>query len=138
VDARESVVSRTVTARALCHHLTVPRVLIVDDHPTFRATAHALLEAEGFDVVGEAADGASALEQAERLRPDVILLDVQLPDIDGFEVAARLSADGLEARIVLVSSRDRSDFGPLVERSGAAGFIPKAELSGAAISKLLS
>ena len=127
-----------MAARALCHHLLVPTVLIVDDHPTFRATAHALLEAEGFDVVGEAADGASALEEAERLRPDVILLDVQLPDIDGFEVAARLSADGLETRIVLVSSRDCSDFGPLVERSGAVGFIPKAELSGAAVSNLLS
>src|SRR6266571_5284188 len=99
-----------------CHDVFVPTVLIVDDHPTFRATAHALLEA------------------AERLRPDVILLDVQLPDIDGFEVAARLSADGLETRIVLVSSRDGSDFGPLVERSGAVGFIPKAELSGAAVS----
>lgn len=130
--------SRTDAARALCHHLSVPSVLIVDDHPTFRATAHALLEAEGFDVVGEAADGASALEAAERLQPDVILLDVQLPDIDGFEVAARLSADGVGARIVLVSSRDGSDFGPLVERSGAAGFIPKAELSGAAVSNLLS
>jgi DNA-binding NarL/FixJ family response regulator len=118
--------------------LSVPSVLIVDDHPTFRATAHALLEAEGFDVVGEAADGASALEAAERLRPDVILLDVQLPDADGFEVAARLSADGVGARIVLVSSRDGSDFGPLVERSGAVGFIPKAELSGAAVSNLLS
>ena len=116
----------------------MPSVLIVDDHPTFRATAHALLEAEGFDVVGEAADGASALEAAQRLRPDVILLDVQLPDMDGFEVAARLSADGLETRIVLVSSRDGADFGPLVERSGAVGFIPKAELSGAAVSNLLS
>jgi DNA-binding NarL/FixJ family response regulator len=116
----------------------VPSVLIVDDHPTFRATAHALLEAEGFDVVGEAADGSSALEAAERLHPDVILLDVQLPDLDGFEVTSRLTADGNSARVVLVSSRDGADFGPLVERSGAAGFIPKAELSGAAVIDLLS
>jgi DNA-binding NarL/FixJ family response regulator len=116
----------------------VPSVLIVDDHPTFRATAHALLEAEGFEVVGEAADGASALEAAARLRPDVVLLDVQLPDLDGFEVASRLTSDGDGPRIVLVSSRDGSDFGPLVERSGAAGFIPKGELSGAAVTSLLS
>jgi DNA-binding NarL/FixJ family response regulator len=130
--------SRTFEDPALCHDVLVPSVLIVDDHPTFRATAHALLEAEGFDVVGEVADGASALEAAARLRPDVVLLDVQLPDLDGFEVAARLSsADGGAPRIILVSSRDGSDFGPLVEKSGAAGFIPKAELSGAAVASLL-
>jgi DNA-binding NarL/FixJ family response regulator len=133
-----SVASRTDAARALCHHAHVTSVLIVDDHPTFRATAHALLEAEGFEVVGEAEDGASALEAAARLEPDVVLLDVQLPDIDGFEVAARLAADGSDARVVLVSSRDGSDFGPLVERSGAVGFIPKAELSGAAVANLLT
>jgi len=89
-------------------------------------------------VVGEAENGSSALEAALRLQPDVILLDVQLPDIDGFEVASRLAADGNSSRIVLVSSRDGSDFGPLVARSGAAGFIPKAELSGAAVTSLLS
>ena len=66
-------------------------IVVVDDHPTFRATACALLEAEGFVVVGEAADGRSALEVIERLAPDVVLLDVQLPDIDGFEVAARVA-----------------------------------------------
>jgi DNA-binding NarL/FixJ family response regulator len=116
----------------------VPSVLIVDDHPTFRATAHALLEAEGFEVVGEAEDGESALEAATRLQPDVVLLDVQLPDIDGFEVASRLTSNGSKAQVVLVSSRDGADFGPLVERSGAVGFIPKAELSGAAVSNLLT
>ena len=125
-------------ARGLCHHSRVTSVLIVDDHPTFRATAHALLEAEGFDVVGEAEDGASALDAAKRLEPDVVLLDVQLPDLDGFEVAARLAAEGGGPRVVLVSSRDGSDFGSLVERSGAAGFIPKAELSGSAVANLLA
>jgi DNA-binding NarL/FixJ family response regulator len=115
----------------------VPSVLIVDD-PTFRATAHALLEAEGFDVVGEAEDGAGALEAAKRLRPDVVLLDVQLPDIDGFEVAARLAGNGGGPRVVLVSSRDGSDLGLFVERSGAAGFIAKAGLSGSAVANLLS
>ena len=107
-----------------------PTVLIVDDHPTFRASARLLLEAEGYDVIGEAGDGASAILRARELGPQVILLDVQLPDIDGFDVAARLldSEDG--PVVILTSSRDGADFGPLVERSGARGFIPKAELSG--------
>jgi DNA-binding NarL/FixJ family response regulator len=113
-------------------------LLIVDDHPSFRTTARALLEAEGFDVVGEAEDGAGALEAARRLRPEVVLLDIQLPDIDGFEVAERLTADGRPPTIVLTSSRDAAEFGGLVERSGARGFVPKSELSGAALSALLS
>jgi CheY-like chemotaxis protein len=115
----------------------VTTVLIVDDHPSFRRTARALLESEGFDVVGEAADGASAIEAVTSLRPDVVLLDVYLPDIDGFEVAAELTRNGRPPAIVLTSSRDARDFGPLVEQSGASGFIPKAELSGATLSALL-
>jgi DNA-binding NarL/FixJ family response regulator len=112
-------------------------ILIVDDHPSFRGTARALLESEGFEVVGEAADGASALEAAESLRPDVVLLDVYLPDINGFEVAAALTKNGKAPAIVMTSSRDARDFGPLVEQSGARGFVAKAELSGATISALL-
>jgi DNA-binding NarL/FixJ family response regulator len=112
-------------------------VLVVDDHPSFRATARAVLEAEGFVVVGEAASGPQALELAAELRPDIVLLDVQLPDIDGFEVAARLGANGRAPATVLVSSRDASDYGELIARSGARGFIPKGELSGAAIRALL-
>jgi DNA-binding NarL/FixJ family response regulator len=115
---------------------SVTSVLIVDDHPSFRANARALLEAEGLNVVGEAKDGETALAQVARLRPQLVLLDVQLPDIDGFEVASRLSADG-GLRVILVSSHDVRDFGGLVARSGAAGFIPKAELSGAAIAELI-
>ena len=95
-----------------------------------------LLEAEGFDVVGEAADGAQAITEAGRLRPEVVLLDVQLPDIDGFEVAGQLT-NGNGPNIVLVSSRDSSDFGPRVARSGARGFVPKAELSGDRVQELL-
>jgi DNA-binding NarL/FixJ family response regulator len=113
-------------------------VLIVDDHPSFRASARALLEAEGFEVVGEAEDGAQALRAVEELRPDVVLLDVQLPDLDGFEVAARLKRlNGAGPAVVLTSSRDGSDFGPLVAQSGACGFVPKAELSAAALATLL-
>jgi DNA-binding NarL/FixJ family response regulator len=113
-------------------------VLVVDDHPTFRATARALLEAEGFVVVGEAEDGVGALAEIARLRPEIVLLDVQLPDIDGFEVAKRASAaDDEPPQIVLTSSRDASDFGPLVADSGARGFVAKDALSGAAIAALL-
>jgi len=126
-----------VTAPAVCHDQSNVNVLIVDDHPSFRANARALLEAEGFEVVGEAEDGESALRAAAELRPQLVLLDVQLPDIDGFEVAARLRDGGSSPCVVLVSSRDGTDFGGLVAECGAAGFIPKAELSGSAISRLL-
>jgi len=115
-------------------------VLIVDDHPGFRTTARALLEAEGYDVVGEAEDGVAALRTARELHPDVILLDVQLPDFDGFEVTARLheGADGEEPAVILTSSRDGSEFGSLVAKSGALGFVPKGELSGDALRGLLN
>jgi DNA-binding NarL/FixJ family response regulator len=122
-----------------CHHTdTLLRVLIVDDHPSFRALARALLLAEGYDVVGEAETGVGALRQANDLQPDVVLLDVQLPDVDGFEVATRLtSKNRVHPTVVLCSSRDGSDFGPLVAQSGASGFIPKGELSGAALKAVL-
>jgi DNA-binding NarL/FixJ family response regulator len=126
-------------APALCDDAAVARtVLIVDDHPSFRATARALLEADGFSVVGEAADGSEALAKARELRPDVVLLDVQLPDLDGFEVASRLGLNGNAPAIVLVSSRDASDYGELIAQCGARGFVPKADLSGAAVRTLLA
>ena len=114
-------------------------VLIVDDHPSFRAIARALLEAEGLRVVGEAEDGSSALRSVGELHPDLVLLDVQLPDTDGFAVAAVLTAktNGNTPVVVLTSSRDADDFGELVSASGARGFVPKAELSGAALTALL-
>jgi DNA-binding NarL/FixJ family response regulator len=126
-----------VVASGACQHRTVKRVLIVDDHVRFRATARRWLASGGFDVVGEAADGAGALEAAARLRPDVVLLDVQLPDIDGFEIAARLGSHEHRPVVVLTSSRDAADFGGLVARSGALGFILKAELSGTRLATLL-
>jgi DNA-binding NarL/FixJ family response regulator len=113
-------------------------VLIVDDHPSFRASARAILEADGFRVVGEAEDGTSALSAIAALSPDVVLLDIQLPDMSGFDVCAKLAAsNGAAPEIVLVSSRDACDFGPLIERSGACGFVAKAELSGDAVAALL-
>jgi DNA-binding NarL/FixJ family response regulator len=110
-------------------------ILIVDDHPSFRRCARALLEAEGFAVVGEAEDGAGALSAIDRLRPDVVLLDVQLPDMDGFAVLERLGNE--RPQVVLVSSREASDYNGLIRASGARGFIAKAELTGAAVRFLL-
>ena len=116
----------------------VRTVLIVDDHPSFRSTARMLLEDAGYVVVGEAADGTGGLRAAQELKPDVVLLDVNLPDLDGFDVAARLTGDAGAPAVVLVSSRDAGDFGPLVGRSGARGFVSKADLSGAAIEGLVA
>jgi DNA-binding NarL/FixJ family response regulator len=114
-----------------------PTLLIVDDHPGFRSLARKLLEAGGFEVVGEAANGHAAVVAARQLRPDMVLLDIKLPDIDGFEVTARLGDGGAGPVVVLTSTRDRVDYGARVEQSGARGFIPKAELSGAALQAFL-
>jgi two-component system response regulator EvgA len=116
----------------------VPRtVLIVDDHPSFRASARLLLEHDGFEVVGEATDGADGLAATSRLSPDVVLLDVSLPDGNGLDIAARMRTTDHGPTIILTSSREAHDFGPEVDRSGAAGFIPKDRLSGAALAALL-
>jgi CheY-like chemotaxis protein len=133
----KSAGTRMASAPLLCHDAGAMSVLIVDDHPGFRRIARALLEAEGFEVVGEAADGEEALRVAGELAPTLVLLDVQLPGIDGFEVASKLTAGGGGPDVILVSSRDGSDFGPLVEESGARGFVPKDELSGERLAALL-
>jgi DNA-binding NarL/FixJ family response regulator len=113
-------------------------VLIVDDHPSFRATARALLECDGFTVVGEARNGAEALALAGELEPELILLDVQLPDTTGFAVAVELARlNGAVPAVVLTSSRDATDYGDQIAGSGARGFIAKGELSGAAIRALV-
>jgi DNA-binding NarL/FixJ family response regulator len=109
-------------------------VLIVDDHPSFRASARTLLEAEGYDVVGEAENGETAVAAARELQPDLVLLDVQLPDIDGFAVADRLRQLEDPPAVILTSSRDGADYGRCIGECGARGFVPKAELSGAAIA----
>jgi CheY-like chemotaxis protein len=125
-----------VTPTILCDHLCVSRtVLIVDDHAAFRASARTLLEDEGYEVIGEADSGASALDLARALRPAIVLLDVALPDLSGLEVAERLAET--DSKIVLVSSRQPSDFGTRFRQSPAAGFISKDDLSGDSLQELL-
>jgi CheY-like chemotaxis protein len=114
------------------------RVLLVDDNSDFRRAARQLLERHGFAVVAEAETGVSAIERAHEHRPDLVLLDVQLPDIDGFEVAERLSRLEVPVDVILTSSLDGTDFGTLVAGSSALGFVPKAELSASAIEALLA
>jgi DNA-binding NarL/FixJ family response regulator len=113
------------------------RVLIVDDHQNFRELARRLVEEVGLDVVGEASSGAQALLEDRRLRPDIVLLDIQLPDLDGFAVASSLNSMPAAPTVVLVSTRDASDYGPRVSESGALGFISKAELSAASLAAIL-
>jgi DNA-binding NarL/FixJ family response regulator len=118
--------------------LVRPTVLIVDDHEDFRASVAAMLQAEGFDVVGAAADGDSALELALTLRPQVVLLDVQLPDRDGFAVAAQLAQDAQPPQVVLTSSRDAVAYGRRVAGAPVRGFIAKRDLTGAALAALVA
>ncbi len=112
-------------------------VLIVDDHDDFRESASALLEAEGFAVVGGAEDGAAALAAVERLRPDVVLLDIQLPDFDGFAIAERLAAAPEPPRVVLISSREAAAYGSRLQTAPTQGFLAKRELSGASLAALV-
>jgi DNA-binding NarL/FixJ family response regulator len=104
------------------------RAVIVDDHAAFRASARRLLEVSGFDVVGEAADGVTGLALARDLEPELVLLDVALPELSGFDVAERLA--GTSSKVILISSREQKDFGGRLRRSGAVGFVSKDELSG--------
>jgi CheY-like chemotaxis protein len=115
-----------------------PRVLIVDDNSGFRTAARQLLARGGFTVVAEAGDGAEALRAAHAHTPDLAIVDVQLPDLDGFEVAERLRTLDPAPEVILTSSLDGTDFGALVASSSALGFIPKAELSASTIEALLA
>jgi DNA-binding NarL/FixJ family response regulator len=136
---RESRGSPDAKKPAACDDLLVrPTVVIVDDHAGFRSSARALLEAEGFDVIGEAGDGASAIAVIDLLRPRIVLLDIQLPGIDGFDVAERLARAGDPPAVVLVSTRGVSAYRRRLARSPACGFISKSELSGNALSTLVS
>jgi DNA-binding NarL/FixJ family response regulator len=112
-------------------------ILIVDDHAGFRQRARALLETDGFLVIGEAADGATGLAAARALRPDLVLLDIGLPDVEGFAIAHELTIEGPPPLVVLTSSRDAAAFGSRLTEEPVLGFLPKDELSGAALLAML-
>jgi DNA-binding NarL/FixJ family response regulator len=112
-------------------------IVIVDDHASFRRSARRLLEADGFVVVGEASDGASALSVVRTLRPQLVLLDVLLPDIDGFAVADLLAQEPSQPLVILTSSREAADLATRLERTPATGFLHKGDLSGAALAALI-
>ena len=112
-------------------------ILIVDDDPRFRLQASNLLGSDGFEVVGEATDGASGLEAARSLQPDFVLLDIGLPDVEGFEIADALANDGQAPMVVLTSRRDARAYGRRLASSPILGFIPKERISGAAIRALV-
>ena len=111
--------------------------LIVDDHASFREQARALLESEGLTVIGEADDGLTALHAVRELRPDVVLLDIGLPDIDGFSVAEHLAREESPPRVVLISSREAATYGPRLAASPTIGFVQKDDLSAGALASLL-
>jgi DNA-binding NarL/FixJ family response regulator len=113
-------------------------VLIVDDHAGFRLSARRMLEADGFDVVGEAKDGREAIEATVRMRPEIVLLDVYLPDANGFDLATELSALPEPPAVVLTSSHDSEDFGDCLIASTARGFVPKGDLCGSAVAALVA
>ena len=112
-------------------------VLIVDDHASFRRAVRLVLEYEGYEVVGEASDGEEAIRVAGDTAPNMVLLDVNMPGMDGFEVAQRLASEQQAPAVILTSSRDGSDFDERIRQSGARGFIPKAEISGPRLAALL-
>jgi CheY-like chemotaxis protein len=112
-------------------------VLIVDDSGPFRATARALLGVRGYDVVGTVADGAAALALARRLRPDAVLLDINLGEADGLRVASQLSVAGCVGIVVLISTMEASVFGEAIASSGAHGFLTKSELASGRLVELL-
>jgi DNA-binding NarL/FixJ family response regulator len=114
-----------------------PSVLIVDDHPTFRRFARRLLEEAGFTVVGEASDGAGAVDAVRELRPEAVLLDVLLPDVSGLDIATALARSDHAPAVVLTSSRSAEDLGAALDEAPASGFLPKASFTGAAFAALL-
>ena len=112
-------------------------VLIVDDHDTFRALARAVLEASGYTIAGEAADGESALRTAAEVDPDIVLLDIQLPGTDGFAVAERLAQLPRPPAVVLVSTRDEDAYRERLGGAPALGFVNKSDFSGRALAALV-
>jgi DNA-binding NarL/FixJ family response regulator len=120
------------------HRLVALRIMIVDDHAEFRLHVRRMLESDGHDVIGEARDCVSAVDRARVLSPDVVLLDVNLPDGSGLHIVDLLCPPGAPwPAIVLTSTRAARDLEPLLRRSHARGFIPKQELSGSRLEELV-
>ena len=113
------------------------RILIVDDHAGFRALARRMLTADGWDVVGEAEDGATALSAARDLAPEIVLLDLNLPDASGLDIAERLALGSSAPTVVLTSSHEDDELGPLARERRATGFLPKRSFSGDALSAIV-
>ncbi len=114
------------------------RILVIDDNTAFRGAVGQLLAADGFTVVAGAATGERGVQLAREHKPDLVIVDVQLPDTDGFDVAEQLAGLDPALEVILTSSLDSSDLGALVTESPARGFVPKAELSAPAIEALLA
>lgn len=112
-------------------------VLLVDDSSGFRQSARLLLEDDGFEVVGEAEDGPTAIEEVERLRPALVVLDVQLAHEDGFDVAETLAGRADPPVVVMVSTRSATSYADRLATTPARGFIAKAELSGEALAAMI-
>lgn len=132
-----SAATHSAEGQSCDHQSMAVRVVIVDDHPPFRALARELLEMDGFQVVGEAGNAAGAVDVATATAPDLVLLDIGLPDADGFEVARLLSTLERPPMVVLISSRDSTAYRKRLAVSGVRGFLPKAELSSAALAALI-
>lgn len=113
-------------------------VLLVDDQETFRDIARDQLATDSsFLIIGEAADGTGAIELTSRLHPNVIVMDIQMPDMNGIEAARRILKDDPSVRIVLTSMGDDAEYGPLAREIGACGFLPKRELSASSVHALI-
>ena len=119
------------------NHTVARTILIVDDHTAFRTIVRAVLEADGYEVVGEAPDGRAGLSAALALKPDVVLLDVRLPDMDGFAVALHLAANGDGPAVIVTSSSDDPLYPARAARSGARGFVAKHDVCGASLDRIL-
>jgi CheY-like chemotaxis protein len=132
-DGRRAWETGQMTAEPACR-----TVLIVDDHDVFRVWARSFLAREGYRVVGEATGGVDALRMVRRLDPDLVLLDVHLPDVDGFEVARRLAAQPDPPTVVLISSREKAEFGARLADSAACGFVSKIDLSGQTLDAVMT
>jgi DNA-binding NarL/FixJ family response regulator len=113
------------------------RCVIVDDDEAFVEAAQAVLERDGVIIAGAASNGAEAIQRAEALRPDVVLIDIRLGQESGFDVARRLANHEQAAALIMISTHAGADYADLIAESPAAGFVPKAELSGPAIRRVL-